>query len=167
VFSGSVYPAASVSPAPRGVCRKHRDAANSPGAPCSITPFGRYNSKLGSHLILFELKLVVEFPAGCTILIPSGGITHGNTDIQDGKVRHALIQFCAGGLARWISYGFSTWGSLSAGAKKSELVQRVSRCKEVLARFSTMASLAADRAAFNTGFICVSYAGLFWCGPFV
>jgi hypothetical protein len=94
-FSRSVYPAAAVNMASRGVSGQHRDAADSPGVPCSITSMGKYNSTLGGHLILFELKLVIEFPVGCTILIPSGGITHANTDIQPGEVRHSLIQFCA------------------------------------------------------------------------
>jgi hypothetical protein len=148
-FAGSVYPAAAVNMARRGVSRLHRDGTNAPGAPCAITSAGHYDHTKGGHLILFELKLLIEFPVGSTILVPSGGISHANTDIQEGEIRHAIIQYIAGGLARWIAYGFKTWPELTVAEKAKELAQRASRWAKVLSRFSTSALLPADREEFN------------------
>jgi hypothetical protein len=62
--------------------------------------------------------------------------------------------FCltAGGLARWVSYGFKTWAKLTHAEQHEELTARRTRWEEVLGRFSTAALLAADRAAFNDRF---------------
>jgi hypothetical protein len=147
-FSNSVYPAATVNLG-RAVSDRHRDVGNAPAVPCAITAFGAYNYKLGGHLILFDLKVILEFPPGCTILVPSGGFDHGNTEIQPGESRHSLIQYCAGGLARWVAYGFKKWDDLSPAEQASELAKRSSRWQEVMELFSTVESLPGDREAFN------------------
>ncbi|KAH9042329.1 hypothetical protein EDB84DRAFT_1232732, partial [Lactarius hengduanensis] len=56
---------------------------------CSITPLGTFNPKEGGHIVLWDLKMVVEFPPGLapgsTVLIPSALITHSNTPIRPGE----------------------------------------------------------------------------------
>lgn len=52
--------------------------------------------------------MVIEFPAGSTILIPSATLTHSNTPVRDGETRLSFTQFCAGGIFRYVDNGFRT-----------------------------------------------------------
>lgn len=85
---------------------------------CSVTPFGSYDYKRGGHLVLWDLKLVIEFPPGCTILFPSAVLSHSNVAIARHERRYSFAQYTAGGLFRWVDQGFQTkdqhWASLSA-----------------------------------------------------
>ncbi|KJA23575.1 hypothetical protein HYPSUDRAFT_137589, partial [Hypholoma sublateritium FD-334 SS-4] len=49
-----------------------------------ITALGRFDHTKGEHLILCELKLIIEFPHGHTIPIPSATVTHSNTPVAGG-----------------------------------------------------------------------------------
>lgn len=79
---------------------------------CSIQALGDFDPKLGGHLILWEIKKVVEFPPGSLVLIPSATITHSNTPIQPGETRTLFTQFCAGALFRYVDNGFRTEAAL-------------------------------------------------------
>ncbi|KAJ7821426.1 hypothetical protein B0H14DRAFT_3471487 [Mycena olivaceomarginata] len=50
---------------------KHRDILNLAFGWCAIQALGRFDATKGGHLILWDLGLVVEFPAGALILVPS------------------------------------------------------------------------------------------------
>ncbi|KAI0261899.1 hypothetical protein BC834DRAFT_805445, partial [Gloeopeniophorella convolvens] len=104
-FPNSVYPTCTVNLGPSTVCLEHNNATNYPGLPCSITPLGNYDPSRGGHLCLFDLKLYVRFPPGCTALILSAGLCHGNTPIGSTKKRYSFTQYCVGGLVRWSAYG--------------------------------------------------------------
>jgi len=111
---------------------------------------------LGGHLILFGLKLVIQFPSGSTALIPSGCIAHGNTPIHTGETRMSIAQYASGGLFRWVSYGFRSAKSLlktNTGKLLKKQIDKLAgeRWKEGLAMFSTLEGLQADaEGAFNT-----------------
>ncbi|KAK0447957.1 hypothetical protein EV421DRAFT_1900613 [Armillaria borealis] len=87
---------------------KHRDSLNCPFGWCTITALGRFNPKLGSHIILWELRMVVEFPHASTILIPSATVTHSNVPAAEGNLRMSFMQFCPGGLFRFVDNRFRT-----------------------------------------------------------
>lgn len=82
-------------------CCPHRDTQNCPFGWCGITALGEFDHTRGGHLILWELKLIIEFPHGYTILIPSATITHSNTPVADGDVRVSITQYCAGSVLRY------------------------------------------------------------------
>ena len=69
---------------------------------------GDYDYTKGGHLVLWDLKLVIEFPPGATILIPSSAIHHSNTRVQQGERRYSFTQYSAGGLFRWADNGYQT-----------------------------------------------------------
>ncbi|KAJ7815116.1 hypothetical protein B0H14DRAFT_2310027, partial [Mycena olivaceomarginata] len=72
-----------------------------------------------AHLYLKELKLVVEFPSTATALIPSAVIHHGNTPLAPNETRRSMTQYAAGGLFRYVKYGFKTAKELLAhGGRK-------------------------------------------------
>ncbi|KAJ8085361.1 hypothetical protein PM082_011023 [Marasmius tenuissimus] len=52
---------------------------------CAITAVGQFKSSEGGHLVLPDLKVIIEFPSGCTFLLPSAVLQHGNTQIQEGE----------------------------------------------------------------------------------
>ena len=100
---------------PQTVTRKHVDHFNIPFGWCAITALGNFDHTRGGHLVLWELKLIIEFPAGSTIFIPSAIINHSNLAIQPHEQRYSLTQYTAGGIARWVACGFKTLKSLAAG----------------------------------------------------
>jgi hypothetical protein len=56
---------------PQTVTFDHRDSGNLAFGWCAITAFGNFDPTCGGHLVLWDMKLVIEFPPGSTILIPS------------------------------------------------------------------------------------------------
>lgn len=107
-FPKSVFPATTVNFGPNAVCYDHLDFGNAAAGWCAITSAGSYDPKLGGHLILFDIDLIVEFPPGSTILIPSSIMRHGNTPVQSGETRVSMTHYAAGGLFRYVDHGFST-----------------------------------------------------------
>ncbi|KAF8171268.1 hypothetical protein BJ912DRAFT_120864 [Pholiota molesta] len=67
---------------------------------------GNFDPTKGGHLILWEARLVVEFPPGSLILIPSATITHSNTPVAAGDSRASFTQYAPGDLFRYVDYGF-------------------------------------------------------------
>lgn len=97
--------AAAFNLGPATVCDPHRDGANLSFGICSITALGHFDSERGGHLVLEELELVVEFPPGSTVLIPSAIITHWNTRINKGEKRYSFTQYSAGALFSYVENG--------------------------------------------------------------
>jgi len=150
-FTNSIFPAASFNCGPQTVSLEHTDYNNLSHGLCALTALGQYDHTLGGHLILFGLKLLVQFPAGSTALIPSGCVGHGNTPIREGEFRLSIAQYAAGGLFRWVAYGFRSAKSLlktKAGkALKKEIDMAAGeRWREGLALFSTKDGLPTDVA---------------------
>ena len=83
----------------------HTNEENLAQSWCSITSVGRFDAKKGGHLVLWDLGLVFDFPAGSTALIPSALIVHPNTSIQQGETRFLIVQYAVGGLFRWVNNG--------------------------------------------------------------
>lgn len=92
---------------------------------------------------------MIQFPVGSTVLIPSGCMEHGNTPIGDGETRLSIAQYAAGGLFRWVAYGFRSAKSLLK-SKAGKLLKKTidkgagERWREGLAMFSTIGGLQAD-----------------------
>jgi len=113
IFPRSVYPCIAFNFG-QVRCWKHRDVLNCPFGMCAITALGQFNSKEGGHLIIWELKLVIEFPHASTILLPSALFTHSNTPVPSGQTRLSITQYCPGGLFRWVDNGFQTEDAFKA-----------------------------------------------------
>lgn len=95
--------------------------------------------------MLWDLQLVIEFPPGSTILIPSAVLRHSNTAIQKGEERYSFTQYTAGGLFRWVDHGFQKEDEYYAGLSKEEAVEEEEamqgRWKMGLGLFSTLDEL--------------------------
>jgi hypothetical protein len=155
-FSNSIFPAATFNCGPEAVTFNHRDFLNLSHGFCGITSGGRFNSALGGHIYLRQFRLVIEFPSGASILIPSGCVDHGNTPIQEGETRYSMTQYAAGALFRWAAYGYQTAKSLLSKPGGAEAKRRLdgepgARWEWALSLFSKHDELEADRAAaFST-----------------
>lgn len=52
----------------------------------------------GGQLVLWEMCLVIEFPSGSCVLIPSATVTHSNIPVAPGGFRTSFTQYAPGGL---------------------------------------------------------------------
>ncbi|KAJ7126502.1 hypothetical protein C8R43DRAFT_958011 [Mycena crocata] len=111
-FSCSVFSSAAFNFGPDVWTFKHRDLLNLPFGWCAVLALGRFDPRKGGHLVLWDLKLVIEFPAGATILFPSATISHSNIPVQDGDERASFTQYTSGGLMRYVDNGFRTESEL-------------------------------------------------------
>ncbi len=96
-FANSIFAACTFNFGPWTVCFEHMDSRNLPFSWCAITMLGRFNPQKGGHFVLWDLKLVIEFPLGSTILIPSAVLCHSNTAISRKETRYSFTQYTAGG----------------------------------------------------------------------
>ncbi|KAF6749332.1 hypothetical protein DFP72DRAFT_819179 [Ephemerocybe angulata] len=148
-FDNSIFPAASFNCGPQSASIQHFDHNNLSFGLCALTPLGNFDWTKGGHLVLHSLKLVVEFPPGTTALLPSAAVEHSNIPVQAGEDRMSMAQYAAGGLFRWVAYGFKTASSLSstaAGRARKVAVDRGvdERWEDGLHLYSTLDSLAGD-----------------------
>ncbi|KAF8803031.1 hypothetical protein BYT27DRAFT_7110628, partial [Phlegmacium glaucopus] len=102
------------------VCFRHADYGNLAFGWCSISALGEFDHQKGGHLIFWDLELVVEFPPGSTIMIPSSAIHHSNTTIQPEERRYSFTQYSAGGLFRWVENGFKKVADYMKGLSPEE-----------------------------------------------
>lgn len=150
-FPNSVWAAATFNLGPSTTCFKHRDALNLAFGWCSITSLGTFDHAKGGHLVLWDIRKAIQFPAGSTILIPSAAITHSNTTIQHGERRYSFTQYSAGGLFRWVDHGFQNETSYEAGLSSERHSQELGeRRKQLKAGLTLLSSLAELRAAAAT-----------------
>ncbi|KAJ7358347.1 hypothetical protein DFH08DRAFT_645666, partial [Mycena albidolilacea] len=118
----------------------HTDFGNKADGMCLIGTLGAFNADQGGHLVCWDYDLIVCFPPGCSILIPSAIVTHSNTPIQDGEEWFSLIQYFVGGLFCWVNNGFQSDRSWLESATAEDVVQweaeRKARCAATLKKFS-------------------------------
>ncbi|KAJ7431724.1 hypothetical protein FB451DRAFT_1381385 [Mycena latifolia] len=149
-FSNSVFPTATFNLPPGAVTDEHIDFNNLIHGLCGITSGGNFNHKKGGQMYMKQLKLVIDFPSGSSMLIPSAFVDHGNTPIREGESRFSLTQYAAGGLFWWVKYGFRSAKSLLASAGGAALVASFdgvpgSRWEWAMNLFSKQDELEADR----------------------
>lgn len=121
----SVFAAATINFGPFTVTRPHLDFANLAWGWCSITALGNFDPDKGGHLILWDLRLVIRFPPGSTIFIPSAILRHSNVGIQQGEKRFSFTQFTAAGIFRFVYNGFRTEKTIKrSNLSKAEKARR-------------------------------------------
>jgi hypothetical protein len=114
-FPSSVFPMATFNCGPSTVTRRHRDSNNLAHGVCAIFAGGDFDHKKGGHIILFDLKVVIQFPSGSTAIIPSAGIAHGNVPIQEGETRVSFTQYCSGWIMRAVDWGYQKKSQICEG----------------------------------------------------
>ncbi|KAJ7701071.1 hypothetical protein B0H16DRAFT_1748814 [Mycena metata] len=150
-FRNSIFPAVTLN-CGDAVAFEHCDVLNLVHGLCPVTSGGRFNHVLGGHMYLRQLRLIIQFPSGATMLIPSGCLDHGNTPIQTNETRYSITQYAAGGLFRWAAYGFQSAKSLLAQPGGEDVKNAFdgipgSRWQWGLNLFSKLDELDTDRVA--------------------
>ncbi|KAJ7432988.1 hypothetical protein B0H11DRAFT_1759520, partial [Mycena galericulata] len=130
----SVFAAATMNFGPLTITLPHLDFANLAWGWCVITALGDFDPDKGGHLILWDLRLVIRFPPGCSIFIPSAIMRHSNASIQQGEKRFSFTQFTAAGIFRFIYNGFKT--EKAVNESKLPQAERVQRAKERAERWA-------------------------------
>lgn len=149
-FHNSIFPAVTFNCGPQTVALKHLDSGNVAGGLCAITALGFFDPKVSGLLVLFPFKMIIEFPSGSTVLLPSAVVHHANTALQPGDHRCSMTQYCAGGLFRWVDYGFKSAKTLlseKGGKEKKRQIdgKHGERWKYSLDLFSKIGELDHDR----------------------
>ncbi|KAJ7134943.1 hypothetical protein C8R43DRAFT_1132861 [Mycena crocata] len=144
-FAGGVFAACTFNFGPRAVTAPHLDFCQPRmGLVCDHSA-REFDPDLGGHLILWDLRLVIRFPPGSTILLPSALIRHSNVDIRPHERSASFAQYTAGGLFRWVRNGFKTDEAFEMTASPDEMAARAeengSRWEEGLKMFSTIDDL--------------------------
>lgn len=143
-FNGSIFPCATFNFGPNAWSFKHKDIRNCAFGWCAITALGTFDPTAGGHLILWDLKIVVEFPAASTIIIPSATLAHSNIPVLAGQTRMSFTQYCSGGLFRWVDNGFRTEKELAVqdpAEYKRLMALKPGRWEVGVALFSTFEQL--------------------------
>jgi hypothetical protein len=119
----SIFTASTYNLGPQVVSAPHLDSANLPFGLCAITALGDYGPKKGGHIVMWDCKLVVQFPPGATVPIPSAIITHSNIPVTAHEKRYSFTQYTAGALLRWVDNGFKTNENLYKGMTQDQVEQ--------------------------------------------
>ncbi|KAJ7880485.1 hypothetical protein B0H13DRAFT_2235644 [Mycena leptocephala] len=146
-FLNGIFSACTFNLGPHTCTLGHRDFGNLAFGWCAITAFGDFDYRKGGHLILWDCKLILEFPPGCTILIPSAAIFHSNIPIASNERRFSFTQYRVGGLFRWVEHDFQTEEAYFEGLSREERLEEkelgLQRAREGAAMFSTIKELQA------------------------
>ncbi|KAJ7821545.1 hypothetical protein B0H14DRAFT_2371257, partial [Mycena olivaceomarginata] len=136
----SPFAAVTFNLGPVSVSPPHVDGGNKADGMCLVGALGDFNPDHGGHLVCWDYDLIICFPPGCSIPIPSAVVTHSNTPIQDGEERFSLIQYSAGGLFCWIANSFCSDLDWQASATSEELArreeERQTHCVTALMKFT-------------------------------
>lgn len=106
----NIGPAACTTP--------HKDVMDLTWGWCAVTSLGSYDHKKGGHLVLWDLKLAVEFPPYSTIFIPSAILSHSNTAVGPTESRSSITQYNSTGLFRWVAFDNSLQGEKKRSGKE-------------------------------------------------
>ncbi|KAJ7687760.1 hypothetical protein B0H17DRAFT_939140 [Mycena rosella] len=146
-FLNGIWCAITFNLGPMTCAFGHCDFFNLAFGWCAITALGNFNYKKGRHLILWDCKLIIEFPPGTTILIPSAAIFHSNIPIADGECRYSFTQYSARGIFRWIEHGFQSEEAYLVTLTKKEQEEEIAlgkqRATEGVGLLSMLAELEA------------------------
>lgn len=108
----NIFACAAFNFGPRVCTVSHRDQLNLSFGWCGIFALGWFDSKLGGHLVLDDIKRIIEFPTGSLILIPSATLMHRNLPVWEHEEWMSFTLFSAGGLFRFVDNGFQTESAL-------------------------------------------------------
>ncbi|KAI0702992.1 hypothetical protein BC835DRAFT_1263177, partial [Cytidiella melzeri] len=145
-IANSEFAATSLNFGPSVITYQHTDSGNKANRLCPIFCTGDFDSRKGGHLVLGDLKLLVQFLPGLLALIPLATLRHGNASIQPGKQCESFTQYAADGLFRWVAYGFQSWKMLCKNPEMlaREWEQRNTRWVVAVGMFSKVSLLHED-----------------------
>ncbi len=138
-FPDCVFSSVTINFGPQTVTKPHLDYKNVAGGWCGVRACGNFDPTKGGHLILWDLRLVIEFPPGSVIFLPSALIRHSNVAIRSHETRYSITLYTPGHLFHYVDNGFKTDKQLEAEMDEEERdireLRRENRWDEMLRRF--------------------------------
>ena len=95
----TVFACSTFNFGPSTISFPHTDPGNLPFGWCAVTVLKPFDLKQGGHLILWDIKLVIEFPPGSTILLPSVVIRHSNLPVKKARSITPSLSTLPGGFS--------------------------------------------------------------------
>ncbi|THU86476.1 hypothetical protein K435DRAFT_683546, partial [Dendrothele bispora CBS 962.96] len=141
-FPGTAFAAATFNFDEQTETMEHVDYFNYITGWCGITALGHFNHTKGAQMILWDLKLVIEFPPVSSMLIPSCFLRHSNTAVPTGETRQSFTEFSAGGLFRYKDDEMRTRVSMSNEERKQKETEARESAREAVNIYSTFKELA-------------------------
>ncbi|KAJ7867560.1 hypothetical protein B0H14DRAFT_3588678 [Mycena olivaceomarginata] len=89
------------------------------------------------HLILWDLKRVIEFPPGTSIAIPSAIFRHSNVSIATPESQASIVQYTGANIFRWVENDFYTDTQLSSAGRRAARAHVKTRFQEGIKLWST------------------------------
>ncbi|KAJ7229584.1 hypothetical protein C8J57DRAFT_989399, partial [Mycena rebaudengoi] len=86
----------------------------------ALTSFGKYDSRFGGDLILWDEGLVIHFPPGATVLFPVALMRYSFCAVRDGETHYNFSQYMPSGLFRYIDNGYRSDRAVELGARYME-----------------------------------------------
>ncbi|KAJ7015887.1 hypothetical protein C8F04DRAFT_1204826 [Mycena alexandri] len=96
-FRNSIFPAITLN-CGDAVSFEHCDMLNCVHGLCPVTSGGDFDHVLSGHLYLRQLRLIIQFPSGATILIPSAAsttATHRSSPTKLATPSHSMLRVSA------------------------------------------------------------------------
>lgn len=143
-LDNTVFPTVTFNLGPQTVAWGHVDSQNAAQGFCPVNSAGKYDPKKGGHMVLLDLNLIIEFPPGSTILLPSSVVRHGNTPIAPHETRYSFTMFVPGPLLRWVHHGLQPKKRLSKKKLKELYGEGTERWMEALDMFSKIDEIEDD-----------------------
>ncbi|KAK6966336.1 hypothetical protein R3P38DRAFT_2569854, partial [Favolaschia claudopus] len=92
-----------------------------------VTAAGTFRSLHGGHIILWDLGLVIQFPAGSSILIPTGIVRYSFVDVGPTEERYSIIQWAGSGVRRFVENGYKSDVEFAREASEEQHIMRENR----------------------------------------
>ncbi|KAI0710977.1 hypothetical protein C8Q76DRAFT_623696 [Earliella scabrosa] len=118
----------------------HTDHLNYASGWCAVVALGDFNPDVGGHLVLWDLGIVLRFPPGSLLFLPSAILRHSNVVVPEGQRRYSFTQYTAGGLFRWQECGYRSQKDFLAAGHRYDL-SGWQRWRSGVERYSTLSEL--------------------------
>ncbi|KAL1658174.1 hypothetical protein GGG16DRAFT_67121 [Schizophyllum commune] len=152
-FPKSVFACMTANLGPQTITIPHRDYGNLCFGFCSITALGWFDPDLGGHLVIEPLRVVIRFPPGSSILVPSAMLMHCNTPIAPHERRYTITQYTAGAIFRFVEHGFQSnkqfYSALTPDQLAAAIASDKARAAEGRARLSKLPDLVAKASSIR------------------
>ena len=147
IYEGTVWPMLTFNYGPEfGTVAQMKINPAADGADW-IMVGGNYDPKLGGHIIIWALGLIIELPPGSSIILASV-LEHASIGVRRSEKYFTVTQYAPGGLFRWVRNGFVTWDTLKErDPDRADRYHKAHRTRgpNAVALFSKYSELAADR----------------------
>ena len=149
LFPRSIMPSAVFNLGNQVATKKHIDAQNCPFRWCTITALGEFDALKEGHIILWDLGMIIEFPAGMCVCLPLALVTHSNILTSDDEVWMSFTQYCSGEIFQYIENGFTTDKNLNKNDLAISLFKKNSRKTRIQEGYVTVGPMGPDFHPFN------------------